>query len=200
MYVGNIVTDTPINDGDFRVCLSMDVIDETLPTLIVGWKTVRGIYGNDVSILHKKINERTYWTFNRRERKIDFEKDLESFKEFCINSFGENIPYVYLDLLYGKKRINYRIIKKLLSLKNTTTYIDVNGMVYIYSDKIIFGIDLNVLEFFEGKKEKVINKLKNVKNNVFVDNEIFNSNGSLIIKVKNKKRLIPYISNILNNG
>jgi hypothetical protein len=41
-------------------------------------------------------------------------------------------------------------------------------MVYIYSDKIIFGIDLNVLEFFEGKKEKVINKLKNVKNNVFV--------------------------------
>jgi hypothetical protein len=73
-------------------------------------------------------------------------------------------------------------------------------MVYIYSDKIIFGIDLNVLEFFEGKKEKVINKLKNVKNNVFVDNEIFNSNGGLIIKVKNKKRLIPYISNILNNG
>lgn len=200
MYVGNIVTDTPIKDGDFRVCLSMDVIDETLPTLIVGWKNVRGIYGNDVSILHKKINERTYWTFNRRERKIDFEKDLESFKELCINSFGENIPYVYLDLLYGKKRINYRIIKKLLSLKNTTTYIDVNGMVYIYSDKIIFGIDLNVLEFFEGKKEKVINKLKNVKNNVFVDNEIFNSNGSLIIKVKNKKRLIPYISNILNNG
>ncbi len=200
MDVGNIVTDTPIKDGDFRVCLSMDVIDETLPTLIVGWKNVRGIYGNDVSILHKKINERTYWTFNRRERKIDFEKDLESFKEFCINSFGENIPYVYLDLLYGKKRINYRIIKKLLSLKNVTTYIDNNGMVYIYSDKIIFGVDLNVLEFFEGKKEKVINKLKNVKNNVFVDNEIFNSNGSLIIKVKNKKRLIPYISNILKNG
>jgi hypothetical protein len=82
MYVGNIVTDTPINDGDFRVCLSMDVIDETLPTLIVGWKTVRGIYGNDVSILHKKINERTYWTFNRRERKIDFEKDIESLKNY----------------------------------------------------------------------------------------------------------------------
>ena len=199
MYIGNIVTDTPIKDGDFKVCLSMDVIDETLPTLIVGWKKVKEIYGNDVSILHKKISDKICWTFNKKERKVDFEKDLEIFKEQCINSFGENIPYVYLDLLYGKKRINYRIIKKLLSLKNLTTYIDDNGMVYIYSDKIIFGVDLNVLEFFEGKKEKVISKLNTFKNNVFVDNEIFNSNGNLKISIKNKKRLIPYITNILNN-
>ena len=63
----------------------------------------------------------------------------------------------------------------------------------------IFGVDLNVLEFFEGKKEKVISKLNTFKNNVFVDNEIFNSNGNLKISIKNKKRLIPYITNILNN-
>ena len=199
MYIGNIVTDTPIKDSDFRVCLSMDVIDETLPTLIVGWKRVKEIYGDNVSILHKKINERTYWTFNKKERKIDFEKDIESFKEFCIDSFGENIPYVFLDILYGKRRVNYRIIRKLLSLKNPITYIDENGMVYIFSENIIFGIDLNILEFFTGIKDKVIKKLKNIKNNVFANNEIFNNNGSLLIKVKNKKRLTPYIMNILNN-
>jgi len=73
-------------------------------------------------------------------------------------------------------------------------------MVYIYSENIIFGIDLNILDFFKGKKDKVIKKLKNIKNNVFANNEIFNSNGDLLIKVKNKKRLIPYITNILNNG
>jgi len=200
MYIGNIVTDNIIKDNDFKVCTSIDLIDETLPTLIIGWKLVKEMYGDNVSILHKKINQRTYWTFNKRERKIDFENDLELFKDFCIESFGENIPYVYFDILYGKKSINYRIIRKLLSLKNPITYIDVNGMVYIYSENIIFGIDLNILDFFKGKKDKVIKKLKNIKNNVFANNEIFNSNGDLLIKVKNKKRLIPYITNILNNG
>jgi len=200
MYIGNIVTDNIIKDNDFKVCTSIDLIDETLPTLIIGWKLVKEMYGDNVSILHKKINQRTYWTFNKRERKIDFENDLELFKDFCIESFGENIPYVYFDILYGKKSINYRIIRKLLSLKNPITYIDVNGMLYIYSENIIFGIDLNILDFFKGKKDKVIKKLKNIKNNVFANNEIFNSNGDLLIKVKNKKRLIPYITNILNNG
>ena len=200
MYIGNIVTDNIIKDSDFKVCTSIDLIDETLPTLIIGWKLVKEMYGDNVSILHKKINQRTYWTFNKRERKIDFENDLELFKDFCIESFGENIPYVYFDILYGKKSINYRIIRKLLSLKNPITYIDVNGMLYIYSENIIFGIDLNILDFFKGKKDKVIKKLKNIKNNVFANNEIFNSNGDLLIKVKNKKRLIPYITNILNNG
>jgi len=200
MYIGNIVTDNIIKDNDFKVCTSIDLIDETLPTLIIGWKLVKEMYGDNVSILHKKINQRTYWTFNKRERKIDFENDLELFKDFCIESFGENIPYVYFDILYGKKNINYRILRKLLSLKNPITYIDVNGMLYIYSENIIFGIDLNILDFFKGKKDKVIKKLKNIKNNVFANNEIFNSNGDLLIKVKNKKRLIPYITNILNNG
>jgi len=200
MYIGNIVTDNIIKDNDFKVCTSIDLIDETLPTLIIGWKLVKEMYGDNVSILHKKINQRTYWTFNKRERKIDFENDLELFKDFCIESFGENIPYVYFDILYGKKNINYRILRKLLSLKNPITYIDDNGMVYIYSENIIFGIDLNILDFFKGKKDKVIKKLKNIKNNVFANNEIFNSNGDLLIKVKNKKRLIPYITNILNNG
>jgi len=200
MYIGNIVTDNIIKDNDFKVCTSIDLIDETLPTLIIGWKLVKEMYGDNVSILHKKINQRTYWTFNKRERKIDFENDLELFKDFCIESFGENIPYVYFDILYGKKNINYRILRKLLSLKNPITYIVDNGMVYIYSENIIFGIDLNILDFFKGKKDKVIKKLKNIKNNVFANNEIFNSNGDLLIKVKNKKRLIPYITNILNNG
>jgi len=200
MYIGNIVTDNIIKDNNFKVCTSIDLIDETLPTLIIGWKLVKEMYGDNVSILHKKINQRTYWTFNKRERKIDFENDLELFKDFCIESFGENIPYVYFDILYGKKNINYRILRKLLSLKNPITYIDDNGMVYIYSENIIFGIDLNILDFFKGKKDKVIKKLKNIKNNVFANNEIFNSNGDLLIKVKNKKRLIPYITNILNNG
>ena len=70
-------------------------------------------------------------------------------------------------------------------------------MVYVYGDNIIFGIDLNVISYFENKKEKVIKKIKNLKNNVLIDSEIFNNYGDFIYKIKNKNRLIPYI---IKNG
>ena len=120
---------------------------------------------------------------------------MNTFVEFLVN-----LSNVYLDILYGKKRINYRIIKKILSLESPITYLDKNGMIYIFCENIIFGVDLNILEFFEGKKEKVISKIHKLKNNVFVDNEIFNNRRDFVIKIKDKKRLIPYVVNIELNG
>jgi hypothetical protein len=200
MYIGNIITKQNLDIENFKICPTLEGIDETLPTLIIGWKKVKTIYGNTVSILHKKISSRIFWTFNKKERKVEYDEDIENFKEYCFTNFGENIPYVYLDILYGKKRINYRIIKKILSLESPITYLDKNGMIYIFCENIIFGVDLNILEFFEGKKEKVISKIHKLKNNVFVDNEIFNNRRDFVIKIKDKKRLIPYVVNIELNG
>ena len=100
MNFGNVISKTPILIEGFINYGKDDLIDNDLPTLIIGWDLVKEMYDGKVSILHKSINIRTYWTFNSKERKADFESDIESFKEFCYNSFGDNIPYVYLDILY----------------------------------------------------------------------------------------------------
>ena len=155
------------------------------------------MYDGKVSILHKSINIRTYWTFNSKERKADFESDIESFKEFCYNSFGDNIPYVYLDILYGKKNINKKIIKKILTLVKPYIYLSDNNMVYIFGDNIIFGIDLNILDYFDGKKEKTLRVINNLNSAVLIDSEIFNKYRDFLYKIKNKNRLIPYI---IKNG
>ncbi len=110
----------------------------------------------------------------------------KSFVNHCYNEFGENLPYVYLDLLLGKRMINFRIIRKILSLKNPVTYISDTNMVYIYDEGIIFGLDLNVVKLFEDKYEKILNKVKNLENNTLVDLEIFNKCKDLILKLKNK--------------
>jgi len=167
MNVGNIVTNSKkIDLENFKNCRKVDNIDRDLPTLIIGWENVKKIYG---------------------------EIDLDSFVNHCYNEFGEQLPYVYLDLLLGKRMINFRIIRKILSLNNPTTYISDNNMVYIYGDNIIFGLDLNVVKLFDGKYEKIVNKVKNLENNTLVDLEIFNKCEDLILKLKNKKKYIPYI-------
>ena len=52
-----------------------------------------------------------------------------------------------------------------------------------------FGIDLNVIDFFEDKKLKVIERIKKIKDNTLVDEKIFNKCKDLI----NKKRYVPYV-------
>lgn len=193
MYFGNIITNSDITIDGFRVYSKDEPIDNDLPTLIIGWELTKEMYGYNVSILHKKINVKTFWTFTPKERKVDFENDLESFKEFCYNTFGDNIPYVYLDMLYGKKPINRRIIKKIVSLDNPYIYISSNDIAYIFGDNIIFGVDLNILTYFDGKRDKILNKIKSLKNCVLIDYKIFNNYRDLLYKIKNKNRLIPYI-------
>ena len=193
MYVGNIVTDFKIENENFKISNKLEDTDTNLPTLVIGWKNIKEIMGDKVSILHKQINNRLFWTFSPKERKAEYETDLDFYMTYCYNYFGENIPYVYLDLIMGKKLINYRIIRKILSLKKSTTFISDNNMVYIYGDNIIFGIDLNVVSLFEGKYDKIVNKLKNLENNTLVDLEIFNKCKDLIFNLKNKNKYIPYI-------
>ena len=197
MNFGNVISKTPILIEGFKNYGKDDLIDNDLPTLIIGWDLVKEMYDGKVSILHKSINIRTYWTFNSKERKADFESDIESFKEFCYNSFGDNIPYVYLDILYGKKNINKKIIKKILTLVKPYIYLSDNNMVYIFGDNIIFGIDLNILDYFDGKKEKTLRVINNLNSAVLIDSEIFNKYRDFLYKIKNKNRLIPYI---IKNG
>ena len=193
MNVGNIVTNSKIDIENFKVCNKLETIDKNLPTLIIGWENTKKLLGENVSILHKQIDNFTYWTFSTKERKSEYEIDLDSFISKCYNTFGEHLPYVYLDLLMGKRMVNFRIIRKILSLNNPITYISDSNMVYIYGENIIFGIDLNVVSLFEEKYEKILNKVKNLQNNTLVDLEIFNKCKDLILKLKNKDKYIPYI-------
>jgi len=192
MYVGNIVTKSKLVEENFNIVKNFDEIDNDLPTIIIGWGIVKKqIEG--ISIIHKKINSRLYWTFTTKERKVDYEVDLEKFKELCFNQFGDNVPYVYLDLIHGKRRVNIKIIKKVLSLKNPVIYFSGKGMVYLYDENIIFGVDLSVIDYTNLNREKIINKIKNIGDNVLVSDEIFNKCKDLLYKIKFKNKLIPYI-------
>ena len=85
MCIANIVTKRKITfDSLICKCKSINDIDSTKPTLIIGWEEVKSIYGKNISILEKQIDEKTFWTFDKTERRNDYEKDINAFYFFII--------------------------------------------------------------------------------------------------------------------
>ena len=200
MYIGNIITSSKIEDDNFKVCRKLETIDDSLPTLIVGWEKTKEIYGDKVSILHKKIDDKTQWTFTTKERKVDYDKDIESFMSNCYSNIGKDINYVYIDVMHDTKKKIKKIIKKIYSLKNPKVYNHLNRMIYIYGDNIVFGVDIEILSYIGINYNKVLTKLSKIPNCLFIDEKIFNIYRGMINKINGKVRLIPYIYEIENRN
>lgn len=200
MYIGNIITSSKIEDENFKVCRKLETIDDSLPTLIVGWDKTKEIYGDKVSILHKKIDDKTQWTFSTKERKVDYDKDIESFMSNCYSNIGKDINYIYIDIIHDSKKKIKKIINKIYSFKNPKVYVHLNRMIYIYGDNIVFGVDIEILNYIGIDHKKVLDKLSKISNCLFIDEKIFNIYKSIINKINGKVRLIPYIYELENKN
>lgn len=193
MNIGNIVSSSVIKEENFNLFDEIESIDNSFPTLIIGWDKTKEIFGDKVSILHKKISNKLYWTFSGKERRVDFENDLKQFKKTCYNDFGSEIPYIYLDPLHDKLKKIKKILKKIYSLEESISYITDKNMLYILGDNIIFGVDLNITEFMSIQNDKIITRIHNLTNSVLIDNEIFNKCKEFIKKLDNDYKLVPYV-------
>jgi hypothetical protein len=200
MYIGNIITSSKIEDENFKVCRKLETIDDSLPTLIVGWDKTKEIYGDKVSILHKKIDDKIQWTFSTKERKVDYDKDIKSFMSNCYSNIGKDVNYVYIDIIHDSKKKIKKIIKKIYSLKNPKVYNHLNRMIYIYGENIVFGVDIEVLNYIGIDYKKVLDKLSKISNCLFIDEKIFNIYKSIINKINGKVRLVPYIYELENKN
>ena len=193
MLVGNIVISSKIIEDNFKICKELDDVDSSLPTLIVGWNKVKELFGDKVSILHKQIDDDNYWTFSEKERKIDYENDVSQFKKLCYDSFGDEVIYVYIDILHNKLSIIKKILNKIYKLEESFSYVNNKNMLYIYGDDIIFGMDLNIIEFIGIEKDKILSRVNALPNSVLIENEIFNKCKEFMKKINNKDKLVPYI-------
>ena len=58
-------------------------------------------------------------------------------------------------------------------------------MLYIFGDNLIFGIDLNIIEFIGIKNStKIIDRVKGLKDSTLIGNEIFNKCKAFNKKIK----------------
>ena len=194
--LGYIVSDRKLNNvKDFvEVVNDISLADLSKPTLLVGLELAKKNVKN-FSILDRKNNDNLFWTFKKTERRVDFENDIDYFYNYIINNIINNIKYYYINIL----KLRYTRIKKLYNIvfSRERKYIYIsNNMIYVLYDGAILGVSLEMLEYINIPREKILSKLYSNKNNVIC------TNSSECVKcinhdIGNKKYAVPYFMSIL---
>jgi hypothetical protein len=197
MKIANILSTTKIEaPEDFNIVKSsIDLIDG-LPTLIVGYDYVNKHY-HDFDITNIKLEPNLYWTFKKTEKRDKFEEDLRWFIRKVYEDLTDKLIYLFVDPIQHKPKTLRKIVKKILSLNDVITY-QHNEMFYVYSDNLIFGIDLKLLKYLGFNTDKIKEKIKSISNVFLIDDEILIEYKKCIETLNNRVRYIPYLYFIRN--
>lgn len=195
MIVGNIVSTTKINVlDDFNVVKSMDDIIHGLPTLIIGWDIAIKKFP-DLDVITRKAADNVFWTFKKNEKREIFEEDVYNFTHFAYEYLIKDITYYFIDPTQLSTKNLKKVIRKIRGISNPVIY-QHDDMIYIYGEKLIFGLDLNLLEFIGINRNKIISKLSS-NNQVFLHkNEIFIEYKKRVENLDNQVKYIPYLYSI----
>lgn len=170
--IANILTtNNKLELGEaYNICRCMDCLDDTLPTLIIGYDNAQE-YIKDFNILKKDYPEQNlYWTFKKTERRDEHNEDLKKFCNKVLKEQAEKAKYEYIDIL----NMGYRRISNLIKYIDGTDHkrvLFIKGFVFIYSERysVVWGLSLKLCEFLGIRKMKIIDRIKQNRNNHIID-------------------------------
>lgn len=196
-HIANIVTTYKLDVSEFfNVVKDYNDIDKTVPTLIVGWKEVKKLFPSQ-DILISYIDDNTTWTFSKREKRFQYEKDIKLFIDNIIKNLNNNVNYKFFNyILYSKKKqetfIEY-VKKGNCSLYHNSRFL----YIYNHIDKVTLGISLNDLKFININVGKFIKELVNNNNNIICDSLKCFDTQSLSL-IKDNIKVLPYLNYLKN--
>ena len=197
MKFANIVSTTQINvPQDFNVVQSMDEIIHGLPTLIIGFDLTDKLFPNyDVGNI--KVTDNVYWTTKKTESRDKHNIELEWFKHFAYHELIKDINYIFVDPIQYKKKSLLKILKKIYTIPNKVSY-QHKDMIYVYSDKFIFGIDLKLFKYIGLDVSKIKDKIIRISSVFLEGADIFIEYKYIIDDMENQVRFLPYLYSIKN--
>lgn len=167
-------------------------IDYDIPTLIVGKEFAEEIFGKDkIKIIDKRIEKNVFWCFGKFERRDEYEKSLREFNDYVIKEIFKSVEYRFFSIftrdLYDKKKL-------IIFLNNRyDKYIYIfEDHIYINFNEKVLGLSLKEFEYVGIKKEKIIRKMYENKNNHIITNDYFLPK-KLKELIGNNRIVIPYL-------
>ena len=191
-------------------------INPALPTLVVGWRflkydmfnKLKNIYfipeNTGLDILHKTIkHDMLYWEFS-------FDEDKSSHIN-GIGDFVKSTPSIYFESCYNYKVIdplflkikpnNTTVLESFMSQSASCVYNYKNEMVYMLSEKNVYGIELSLYKhlgfdvdmLLSTIKQKLVNNLLLRKYFLDVDGSIFKEKQKMFPEFEQLKRYLPVI-------
>jgi len=195
--IANILSKNNIDvSQDFNVVDSIDNIILGIPTLIVGFDLTESLYP-DFDVLDICVKDNIYWTFKKIEKRDKFNEDLDWFITKVYSDLIKDVNYLFVDPILLKPKTLIKIVRKIYNIENLTTYV-YNDMLYIYGDKIVFGIDLKLFKFIGFDTKKLKDKINNISTDFLVDDDILIEYKNIVETLGNSVRYIPYLFSIRN--
>lgn len=196
-YIANIITDTNIEINKFiNVKSDIALVDITLPTLIVGWNKTKEIFPEQ-NILNKNINNKISWTYSKREKRYQYEKDIKDFIENIISHLEEKVNYRFFNYIIASECKKNKFIEYICNNKCSIYYN--SNFLYLYSikDSMTIGISLRDI-YYIGVNVKDFIKSLNINNNIICNNiQDIGDDFYTLIKDNNIK-FIPYLNYLKN--
>ena len=198
MRIANIVCEKDIKiDKKFNLIDSIDKLIPNLPTLIVGIDNAKS-YTKDISYLDRKINDNTFWTFSRLEKRDLFEEDLFYFIEFAYNRLLKHAKFNFIDLILSDSEKINLVFNDIGSSDNVITFHHQN-MVYIYVNDTIYGFDLRQVEYIGKSIDKFMNKIKDMSDVLLHDEKILIEYKKELSVFNQEIKYVPLIYSLRNN-
>ena len=174
-YIGRIITNTKIDDVSEFIEVTEDsssiVGNETkIPTLIVGYKRAQEICG-DVKILKRKIGKNLYWTFSKRERRVDYDQDIVTFQKTVSDFLLKCCKYEYVDVMTCSEETRNTLVGKVLDAGMHKVIYESPTMYYMYvpSEGKVYGVSKEVLKF--SQIPSLFTRSRDNQSVIFVDDD-----------------------------
>lgn len=194
MCLGKVLTDGKAT-GVLNIierCNDKEVVDETIPTLIIGKKRAEDIYGKEhIKVLDKNIEGLVFWTYAKNERRDDYACSIKEFNDLILNKIKIDVPYKYVNLFRLTRRNLMTFLRYIRSNNIKVVYVYKNIMIYVYTTNGVYGIDLRECEYLGVSFDKVIDIFKKGYN-VTLFSTIDFIDDSLREYINENMYLIPY--------
>lgn len=191
-YIANIISKSSVKVGEFfNVVKTIDKIDPSLPTMIVGWSLVKELFPEQ-DILEEVITPNMAWTFSKREKRYKYEKDMENFISDVLKKLDDSVNYTFFNYMLSPsdKRASFHRY-----MDQGGNYIYRNSrFVYVYNPQhnITFGISLNDIKYIGISIDTFISSLNRMSNNHIVEDISFLDEFSLRF-IKDNVKAVAYL-------
>lgn len=198
MLIANVVCERDIKiDKRFNLINSIDKSIPDLPTLIVGIENAKKFAGK-ISYLDRKLNDNTFWTFNRMEKRDLFEEDLFYFIEFAYNQLLGEAEFKFIDLILSDSKLINSVFLSIEDCKESITFYHKN-MVYTYANDKIYGFDLRQVAYIGKSPKKFIDTIKSFSTVFLRDEKILIEYKKELYMFNDEIKYVPLIYSIRND-
>lgn len=171
--IGNIITKSKKLDlGQlFNVVRDGEPLVKDVPTLIVGNELTKKLHP-EYNIIDWQISKDTFWTFGLRERRQQYEQNIEDFKKLSLSFLKSKIKYIFINLFTMEKKEMCKFFKEMVKGEGVF-YLYNNMCYYCNGEDVVLGISLTDLEYLGHDIKKFISFLyKTDKCKVFMAKDV----------------------------